>query len=157
MKAETWLPLATLALGWAGAQLTELFRDRRISSRERRTRQEASQRATLLDLPRRAAGAVQPDDGDQRRSPPELLWRRMTQDQKTEWSAREHQARAHLWDLRAKVQLLESRVLDADARHAVAVFVAISQLAIPWARTPPKRTLWKCPSVTTTRSNGWAS
>jgi hypothetical protein len=70
MKAETWLPLATLALGWAGAQLTELFRDRRISSRERRTRQEASQRATLLDLPRRAAGAVQPDDGDQRRSPP---------------------------------------------------------------------------------------
>jgi hypothetical protein len=50
MKAETWLPLATLALGWAGAQLTELFRDRRISSRERRTRQEASQRATLLDL-----------------------------------------------------------------------------------------------------------
>jgi hypothetical protein len=50
MKAETWLPLATLVLGWAGAQLTELFRDRRTSSRERRTRQEAAQRATLLDL-----------------------------------------------------------------------------------------------------------
>jgi hypothetical protein len=60
----------------------------------------------------------------------------MIQDQKTEWSAREHQARAHLWDLRAKVQLLESRVLDADARHAVAVFVAISQLAIPMGKNP---------------------
>jgi hypothetical protein len=157
MKAETWLPLATLALGWAGAQLTELFRDRRISSRERRTRQEASQRATLLDLQDALLELSNQTTAISAARPPELLWRRMTQDQKTEWSAREHQARAHLWGLRAKVQLLESRVLDADARHAVAVFVAISQLAIPWARTPPKRTSWKCPSVTTTRSNGWAS
>jgi hypothetical protein len=29
MDSDIWLPLATLVLGWAGAQVTEALRDRR--------------------------------------------------------------------------------------------------------------------------------
>jgi hypothetical protein len=38
MDADIWLPLATLVLGWAGAQVTEMFRDRRTTTRERLAR-----------------------------------------------------------------------------------------------------------------------
>jgi hypothetical protein len=50
MKAETWLPILTLVLGWAGAQTTEVLRDRRASTRERQARETELQRSTLLEL-----------------------------------------------------------------------------------------------------------
>ena len=32
MDSDIWLPLVTLILGWAGAQVTEKFRDRRTTA-----------------------------------------------------------------------------------------------------------------------------
>ena len=50
MDSDIWLPLATLVLGWAGAQVTEVFRDRRTSTRDRLARRAELQRPTLLEL-----------------------------------------------------------------------------------------------------------
>jgi hypothetical protein len=50
MNSDTWLPLATLVLGWAGAQVTEMIRDRRTTTRERLARRAELQRTTLLEL-----------------------------------------------------------------------------------------------------------
>ena len=50
MNREIWLPLTTLVLGWAGAQVTEMLKDRRVSDRERSSRRAQLQRTTLLDL-----------------------------------------------------------------------------------------------------------
>jgi hypothetical protein len=65
LDSDIWLPLTTLVLGWAGAQVTEMLRDRRTSTRERLARRAELQRTTLLelqdallDLLRGAAGTV---------------------------------------------------------------------------------------------------
>jgi hypothetical protein len=50
MKVETWLPLLALILGWGLSQITEVWKDRRASDRERLARQAELQRTTLLDL-----------------------------------------------------------------------------------------------------------
>jgi hypothetical protein len=50
MDSDIWLPLATLVLGWAGAQVTEMRRDRRTTTRERLARRAELQRTTLLEL-----------------------------------------------------------------------------------------------------------
>jgi hypothetical protein len=50
MTAQTWLPILTLALGWAGAQATEMYRHRTASGRERQARRDELQRNTLLEL-----------------------------------------------------------------------------------------------------------
>jgi len=50
MDSDIWLPLSTLALGWAGAQVTEVLRDRRTTTRERLARRAELQRTTLLEL-----------------------------------------------------------------------------------------------------------
>jgi len=61
MSFETLFPVATLVMGYAGAALTELFRDKRLAKRERDARKEARrdgvqfrrvefQRETLLAL-----------------------------------------------------------------------------------------------------------
>lgn len=50
MKAETWLPILTLVLGWGLAHVTEVWRDRRIRDRDRQARQAELQRPTLLAL-----------------------------------------------------------------------------------------------------------
>jgi hypothetical protein len=50
MKAETWLPILTLVLGWGLAQVTEVWRDRRVRDRDRQARQAELQRTTLLAL-----------------------------------------------------------------------------------------------------------
>jgi hypothetical protein len=56
METDIWLPLVTLALGWAGAQVTEMLRDRRMITRERLARRAELQRTTLLELPSRRCG-----------------------------------------------------------------------------------------------------
>jgi hypothetical protein len=50
MDSDIWLPLATLVLGWAGAQVTEVLRDRRTTTRDRLARRAELQRTTLLEL-----------------------------------------------------------------------------------------------------------
>lgn len=50
MDTDIWLPLATLVLGWGLAQVTELLKDQRASSREHQARQAELQRTTLLTL-----------------------------------------------------------------------------------------------------------
>jgi hypothetical protein len=50
MKAETWLPILTLVLGWGLAQVTEVLRDRRATNRDRLARRAELQRMTLLEL-----------------------------------------------------------------------------------------------------------
>jgi hypothetical protein len=57
MDSDIWLPLATLVLGWAGAQVTELLRDRRTSTRDRLARRAELQRTTLLELQEALGGA----------------------------------------------------------------------------------------------------
>jgi hypothetical protein len=57
MDPDIWLPLATLVLGWAGAQVTEILRDRRTTTRERLARRAELQRTTLLEL-QEGLGAV---------------------------------------------------------------------------------------------------
>jgi hypothetical protein len=44
MDSDIWLPLATLVLGWAGAQVTEALRDRRTTNREQLARRAELQR-----------------------------------------------------------------------------------------------------------------
>ena len=60
MNAETWLPILTLILGWAGAQITDLIRDRRTNDRERQIRRSEMQRESpcslLLVVPPLVAG-----------------------------------------------------------------------------------------------------
>jgi hypothetical protein len=50
MDSDIWLPLATLVLGWVGAQVTDVLRDRRTITRDRLARQAELQRTTLLEL-----------------------------------------------------------------------------------------------------------
>ena len=50
MNSDIWLPLATLVGDWGLAQVTELFRDRRTTTRERLARRAELQRTTLLEL-----------------------------------------------------------------------------------------------------------
>jgi hypothetical protein len=100
MRVETWLPLVTLALGWAGAQITEILRDRRTSDRERQARQGELQRATLLDL--QDALLELSNRTSEVQHMPETLWKRMSVAAQAEMSRRQHQARVRSWDTQAR-------------------------------------------------------
>jgi hypothetical protein len=54
MKTEIWLPILTLGLGWGLAQITEVLKDRRASTRDRQARVTELQRSTLLELQTRS-------------------------------------------------------------------------------------------------------
>jgi hypothetical protein len=143
MKPETWLPLVTFILGLAGAQITEMLRDRRTSDRERQAhdrerqvRQDEWQRATLLELQDALLELSEGTSDLRAQRLPERVWERMSEDARANASRREREVRRRVRDTRAKVTLLESRVLDADARHAVALFASISQLAVPQKGIP---------------------
>jgi hypothetical protein len=126
MNAETWLPILTLILGWAGAQITDLIRDRRTNDRERQIRRSEMQRATLLELQDALLELLKRTTELRRwrlsrgRSEPALVDDR-----------REGEAIARMGDADAKVELLGSRVLDADARRAVTMFASTCDLAVP--------------------------
>jgi hypothetical protein len=66
MKAETWLPILTLVLGWGLAQVTEVLRDRRATNRDRLARRAELQRMTLLELQEALAdqGGLRVQQGD---------------------------------------------------------------------------------------------
>jgi hypothetical protein len=127
MNAETWLPILTLILGWAGAQITDLIRDRRTNDRERQIRRSEMQRATLLELQDALLELLKRTTELRRwrlskgRSEPALV----------DDVRREGEAIARMGDADAKVELLGSRVLDADARRAVTMFASTCDLAVP--------------------------
>jgi hypothetical protein len=121
MDTETLLPLVTFILGLAGAMVTEAFRDRRASNRERQARQAELQRTALLELQdmllelfnlannlflaRLATTRDHPDE-----------------DAKMEVEERERQARSHSRDTSARVRLLSSRIQDVEVRKSVTHF-----------------------------------
>jgi hypothetical protein len=137
MNAETWLPIVTLVLGWAGAQITEVLRDRRTSDRELQARRAELQRSTLLDLQDVLLEMFNLTTEVSVYPPlPEKLRRLESEGPLAELVEQEREARTRLRGAHAKVSLLTSRVIDAKARHAVTLFVAISQLATPTSGQP---------------------
>jgi hypothetical protein len=133
MKIETWLPILTLALGWAGAQVTEVLRDRRASNRDRQARQAELQRTTLLELQdallelynlRSAADIalfeVALEDVREVPSPPAK--------RAAEEEARK--AKDRFRDAEAKARLLISRVQDDRARRSAIMFCNAADLVL---------------------------
>jgi hypothetical protein len=127
MRPETWLPLVTLALGWAGGQATEAFKDRRAGKRDRGGRKADLQRGTLLSLQDTllelfqqaeyawyAIAALHPisEEGD-----PTIEYQ--------DWEDREvltSAASDTLEPIRAKAIVLASRIEDEEARRLAALF-----------------------------------
>jgi hypothetical protein len=107
MDADIWLPLATLVLGWAGAQVTEVLRDRRTTTRERLARQAELQRMTLLELQEGLGGAFL-----------SFLLAHLDESE-LEFSEARRNSRA----TRERVRLLTSRVEDARVRELVTTLV----------------------------------
>jgi len=125
MKAETWLPILTLVLGWAGAQVTEVLKDRRASNRERQARQAELQRTTLLalqdvllDLTNLVDKAAFTLSVSTREHPNE--------EAKTEAAREEWAARRRLWEATSKARLLVSRVEDDEARKQATLLLNIA-------------------------------
>jgi hypothetical protein len=125
MKTETWLPLVTFILGLAGALVTEAFRDRRASNRERQARQAELQRTTILELQDAllelsnlaseadlATFTVTLEDAQEHPSPAA----------RKEAEEEAGRAKKRLHDADAKARLLISRVQDEQARRAATVF-----------------------------------
>lgn len=116
MDTESLLPLVTFILGLGGALVTEAFRDRRASNRERQARQAELQRSTLLGLQDAllelsnvasqlslAALATTLEDLDE--------------DSRAEAETQRFQVWARLWGVSSKTRLLISRVQDDQARQ----------------------------------------
>jgi hypothetical protein len=118
---ETWLPIITLALGWAAGLATEALRDRRAREREREALRAEHQRATLMDL-QVALEELHTRTSDliharmRVRSEPEITKQEM---QEKEWEARNRRI-----EIRAKVSLLATRVEDEEARDLVLGYTA---------------------------------
>jgi hypothetical protein len=127
MKSEIWLPLVTLALGWAGGIGTEAFRDRRASERERQARQAELQRSTLLELQdalletanlaREANAASYVATLDD-----------LAEGAKRLAEERAREARSQLEKAQSKAGLLASRIQDDQARQAVTTLIAVASM-----------------------------
>jgi hypothetical protein len=111
MDTDIWLPLATLVLGWAGAQVTEVLRDRRTTTRERLARQAELQRMTLLELQEGLGGAFL-----------SFLLAQLDESE-LEFSEALAQASRGSGATRERVRLLASRVEDARVRELVTTLV----------------------------------
>jgi hypothetical protein len=121
MDTDIWLPLATLVLGWAGAQVTEVLRDRRTTTRERLARRAELQRTTLLGLQEGLAGVWRGFLGtvalvglEEEEHPSSGPLAPLTQ------ASRDFAA------TRARVKLLASRVEDQRARELATLVVKAS-------------------------------
>jgi hypothetical protein len=136
MDADIWLPLATLVLGWAGAQVTEALRDRRTTTRERLARRAELQRTTLLEL----QDALRELD---RHVSTALAGRFYGARNPTSEKAREMAAEAerHMYEAENGVVLLVSRLLDAKARDLVHLFLASTHDALASVETKARQTI----------------
>ena len=115
MKAETWLPILTLGLGWGLAQVTEVVRDRRAGDREHRARQAELQRATLLAL-QDAALELSNLASDVNLTGFIVTLEYPDEASKEVAIERDVEAKARLREASRKTQLLLSRVQDDQAR-----------------------------------------
>ena len=128
MDSDIWLPLATLVLGWAGAQITETIRDRRTTIRERLARRVELQRSTLLSLQdallelSTAADAARHADALATISGPGEDERR-----KAAW-----QEKQRLWRAEATAKLLCSRVEDDRTRMLTTLAIAAATMLVPY-------------------------
>lgn len=130
MKVETWLPIVTLLLGWAGAQVTEILRDRRANNRERLARQAELQQSTrlalqdtLLQVTDLASAAhlaafrttlAHPDEGATR-----------------EAEKQEREAKFRVLEAADKAKLLISRIDDERARMEAALLLHAAYMVGP--------------------------
>jgi hypothetical protein len=105
MDSDIWLPLATLVLGWAGAQVTEALRDRRTTTRDRLARRAELQRTTLLELQEALGGAWGA-----------FLLSQLEEDE-LERTGLAEKSREEFGPARARVRLLASRVEDERVRE----------------------------------------
>jgi hypothetical protein len=136
MKAEIWLPILTLAIGWAGAQATEMLRDRRTSEREREAskrereaRQAELQRGTLLEL-QDALLKVSNSAGDAHAASfVTTAVNDRGEPSKQIAEDREREARDRLSRANDGARLLASRVQDDQARQAVKTFLTVASMA----------------------------
>jgi hypothetical protein len=111
MDSDIWLPLATLALGWAGAQVTEVLRDRRTTARERLARRAELQRTTLLELQDALLGLLQGAAG--------IGTLTLTDLEDEEQLKKLAQANLQVAVARGRVELLAARVDDERIRELV--------------------------------------
>jgi hypothetical protein len=116
MDSAIWLPLTTLALGWAGAQVTDVLRDRRTTDRDRQARRAEMQRTTLLEL---QDTLLDWSDRALQAWYTALMAREDTLEPDARRTAAD-EAGIRLVNACAKVQLLASRVEDEQARELVA-------------------------------------
>jgi hypothetical protein len=123
MTAQTWLPILTLALGWAGAQATEMYRHRTASRRERQARRDELQRNTLLELQDALLDASKLASQAQLEefvaTLPELDDRG-----RREADERIREAHNRFYQASGRCRLLLSRVQDEEARGTAAFFLA---------------------------------
>jgi hypothetical protein len=113
MDADIWLPLATLVLGWAGAQVTEMLRDRHTTTRERLARRAELQRTTLLELQDALAALWR---GVMARLTIEVAMLHEVEQEQSRWKPVAEASRS-LATTRARVKLLASRVEDQHVRE----------------------------------------
>src|SRR5215211_1037209 len=114
MNADTSLPIITLVLGWAGAQVTEVFRDRRASNRDRLARQGELQGTTLLELQDALLEVSKLHNNAQ--------FAARTTGSVNQRFEHFKEATNRLSEARDKARLLASRVLDDKARTEIAPF-----------------------------------
>jgi hypothetical protein len=128
MDTDIWIPLATLVLGWAGAQVTEVLRDRRTSDRDRLARRFELQRSTLLNLQdallelSTAAEAARLADSLAKLDLPDRDDRRLTA-----W-----QEKQRLWRAKTTAWMFCSRVEDEQARGLAEEAAAAADGLVPY-------------------------
>jgi hypothetical protein len=119
MDSDIWLPLVTLVAGWALAQVTEVLRDRRTTTRDRLARRAELQRTTLLevqdalvDLWWGVLGSMEVEVG-------------IIPDEQGPWKPLVEASRS-IGATRRRVNLLASRVEDERARELITALVRAS-------------------------------
>jgi hypothetical protein len=127
MKSESRLPILTFALGWAGAQAIEVFRDRRASKEEREARQAELQRSTLLAL---QEALLEISNLAEEAAATSFVAAQDHPDQSSELSAYERvrETEDQLSRAQDKARLLTSRVRDDQARKAATTFLTAASM-----------------------------
>jgi hypothetical protein len=138
MDSDSWLVLVSVVGGWGLAQVTEVWRDRRVRERDRQARQAELQRTTLLALQDAllevlnllgpVRGAVLGYIGKQRTSPMGGV---------TELRSRMAEALKPFEDAEARARLLVSRVEDDQVRRSATLFLDTAGSVLNLKRDSP--------------------
>jgi hypothetical protein len=138
MDSDIWLPLATLVLGWAGAQVTEMLRDRRTTTRERLARRAELQRTTLLELQDALAKLWR---GVLASMTLELAMLKEEEQEQARWKPTADASRG-VAITRGRIKLLASRVEDERVRElSITVANASRDISMEDAWRPPEEAI----------------